>query len=147
MQQHNYAAVNLLLSNLAEFCVMEICGYNNIRMCMMNMITPYENNQNDDFNSQNNLSLNNSANTRTSKSSKNTININDLKNRDSRNLFEAPSDEKDDNKLAHKLTIFVKISFGDNLHFVMDPNGCDIFTKLQIEDDTGREYIEDISNK
>lgn len=150
IQHHDYAAINFLLSSLPEFCVMEISGYNNIRMCMMHMITPYEsepNNQNDEFSGQDNFSSNNTGNTKTSKSTRSMINIREMRNKETKNYFEMHGDGKDFNKLGHKLTVFVKVSFGDDLHFVMDPNGCDIFTKLQIEDEAGKEVFEDIMNK
>lgn len=119
-------------------------------MCMMHMITPYEsepNNQNDEFSGQDNFSSNNTGNTKTSKSTRSMINIREMRNKETKNYFEMHGDGKDFNKLGHKLTVFVKVSFGDDLHFVMDPNGCDIFTKLQIEDEAGKEVFEDIMNK
>lgn len=112
----------------------------------MNMITPYEDEQNEESSEHENSNLN-SANSKTSKSSKNIKNIKNIRNQNVQSYTEMLADKDEEFHPSQKLTTFIKISFGDHLHFVVDPVGCDIFTKLKIDESAADEFWEDFEDR
>lgn len=119
-------------------------------MCFMSMLSSYEedpNYQNGESSDQEYKNFNTASDSKTSRSSKTVINLQELRRHNIQNYFEVLGDRGDGPQISQKLLVFVKVTFGDNLHFIMDENGCDIFTKLQIDDDAGCEIWEDAMNK